>query len=36
MLVLREGRKRRGGPVSAVQGSRRTDAGEEQLCHGDK
>lgn len=25
-----------GGSVSAVQGSRRTDPGEEGLCHGDK
>ncbi len=25
-----------GAPVSAVQGSRRTDAGEEGLCHRDK
>lgn len=26
----------KGGLVSAVQGSRRTDAGEERLCHRDK
>ena len=39
MLELRGGGEKRrgeGGSVSAVQGSRRTYAGEEGLCHRDK
>lgn len=36
MLELRGRKRRRRGAVSAVQGSRRTDAGEGRLCHRDK